>query len=56
MSRGCQTAVGRTLAEMAAMSHDRGRLNRGVAFVKRAKKSDRRRAIERATRKRMRRR
>lgn len=51
-----KTAVERTLAEMAAMHHDRGRVNRGVAFVKRAKKSDARRRIEKATRKRMRRR
>lgn len=50
-----QTAVERTLAEMAAMHHDKERLHRGQAFVKRAKKSDKRRKIEKATRKKMRR-
>ncbi len=50
------TAVGRTLAEMSNMYHDKGRLNRGTAFVKRVAKNKKRRAIQKATHKKMRKR
>ncbi len=50
------TALGRTLAEMADMYHDKGRLSRGTAFAKRVAKNRKRRAIQKATHKKMRKR
>lgn len=48
-----QSAVERTLAAMNTQWRgDNGRLNQARAFIKRAKKSDARRRMEKATRKR----